>query len=193
MIEWIQWDSGGIAAAEYRDAAFKAENDQKWREAQLAYQAGIGSARTDKARNELTWRLALLEFRQSSAVDALTRMKKLIETVKDVPDDYRESYGKMLYAYAQTLQKSGDVRGALNYYLQSTKFSWSAQGAGYVEIARIASNDLDMAIEHATRALDYPLTKEQQTEAYRILADSYRAKGNWDKMKYYQQLNKDAQ
>jgi hypothetical protein len=188
MIDWILWDDGGILAAEHRDEAFRAENENRWQDARRAYESGISAARTEKAHDELTWRLALVEFRDNSPADALARMKTLVEGRDNVREEYRESYGKMLYAHAQNLQKSGDTRGALNYFLQSTTFPWSAQGAGYVEIAQIASNDLDTAIEHATKALSYPLTKEQQRVAYQILEASYRSKGNWEKMKYYRQL-----
>jgi tetratricopeptide (TPR) repeat protein len=187
-IDWIEWDDGGIATSEYRDAAFRAENLQKWDDAREAYLGGLKTARTDQARSELTYRLALLEYQHGSRTDGLARMKDLIEKMQFSPVEYRESYGRMLFAYAQTVEKEGNVRGALGYFLQSTKFEWSGQGAGYLEIARIASNDLDTAIEQAAKSLTYPLTPDQQMAAYRILESSYRAKGDWDNMKKYRQL-----
>ena len=187
-IEWILWDEGGIATAEYRDAAFAAERDTRWDDARRAYLGGISVARTGKARDELSYRLALLEFQHGTRTDGLARLKALIEAVPDAPPDYTENYGKMLFAYAQTLEQESDPRGALGYYLQSTKIAWSGQGTGYLEIARLAANDLDRAIEHASKALEFKLTGEQKKTAYRILEDSYRAKGNWEMMKRYRQL-----
>ena len=187
-IDWILWDEGGIATAEYRDAAFSAESQARWDDARQAYLGGISVARTGKARDELSYRLALLEFQHGTRTDGLARMKALLETVPNVPDEYRENYGKMLFAYAQTLEQESDPRGALSYYLQSTKIGWSGQGTGYLEIARLAANDLDRAIEHAAKALEFNLTNEQKKTAYRILEDSYRAKGNWEMMKRYRQL-----
>jgi tetratricopeptide (TPR) repeat protein len=188
MIDWIQWDNGGIRTAEYRDQAFKAENANDFKEARRAYESGIGVAKTEKAHDELTWRLALVEYRDGDPEQGLAHMKSLVEGRSNVREEFRESYGKMLFAYAQTLQKKSDTRGALSYFLQSTTFPWSAQGAGFVEIAQVAANDLDTAIEQATKALSYPLTKEQQNSAYSILESSYRSKGNWEKMKQYRQL-----
>jgi len=187
-IEWVQWDSGGIATAEYRDAAFAAEHEERWNDARQAYLGGLSVVRTAPAKTELTYRLALLEFQHGTRTDGLARMKQLMESLSDPPSDHRENYGKMLFAYAQVLESESDSRGALSYFLQSTKVAWSGQGAGFIEIARIASNDLDAAIEQATKALDYPLTDEQKKAAYRILESCYRSKGNWEMMKHYRQL-----
>jgi tetratricopeptide (TPR) repeat protein len=187
-IDWILWDDGGIATAEYRDAAYAAERESRWDDARQAYLGGIAAARTQRAKNELSYRLALLEFQHSTRSDGLARMKVLVESVPDAPEEYRENYGKMLFSYAQMLEQESDPRGAISYYLQSTKIVWSGQGTGYVEIARLAANDLDRAIEYATKALEFNLTGEQQKTAYRILEESYRAKGNWEMMKRYRQL-----
>jgi tetratricopeptide (TPR) repeat protein len=187
-IDWILWDDGGIATAEYRDAAYAAERESRWDDARQAYLGGIAAARTQRAKNELSYRLALLEFQHSTRSDGLARMKALVESVPDAPEEYRENYGKMLFSYAQMLEQESDPRGAISYYLQSTKIVWSGQGTGYLEIARLAANDLDRAIEYATKALEFNLTGEQQKTAYRILEESYRAKGNWEMMKRYRQL-----
>lgn len=187
-IDWMMWDNGGIATAEYRDTAFQAEIDEDWEEARKAYLGGISNARTQKAYAELTWRLSLIEFQHFSETDALSRLKTLLDQLPDAKEEYRESYGKMVYAHAQTLEKDGDTRGALSYFLQATKINWSGQGAGFIEIARIAANDLDTAIQQAEKSLTYPLTLEQQRVAYQILEESYRARGDWEKMKYYREL-----
>ncbi len=187
-IDWIEWDGGGIAAAEYRDAAFRSESEAKWNEAREAYLGAIRSARTERVKNEMSYRLSLLEFREGSKIDALARMKELIDANPDAPVEQRDNYGKMLYAYAQELEKGGDARGALHYYLQSTKFPWSGQGAGYLEIARIAANDPAKSVEHATKSLEFPMTDDQKQVAYKLLEEAYRSQGNWEKMKYYRGL-----
>lgn len=187
-IEWILWDDGGIATAEYRDAAFRAESESRWDDARKAYLGGLHSARTEAAKDELSYRLALLEFQHGTRSDGLARMKELVAVRSDLPPEWRENYGKMLFAYAQILEKESDKRGALSYFLQATKIPWSGQGAGFVEIARIAANDLDAVIEQATKALDYPLTSEQRNAAYQMLESAYRSKGNWEMMKKYRQL-----
>ncbi len=187
-IDWIEWDDGGIAAAEYRDAAFRAESESRWNEAREAYLGGIKAARTERVRDELSYRLALLEFREGTKSDGLARMKELIDAAPDAPAEQRENYGKMLYGYAQDLEQKSDVHGALNYYLQATRFPWSGQGAGFLEIARLAANDPKKAIEHGTKALEFPMTDEQKQMAYRFLEDAYRTTGEWEKMKAYRQL-----
>ena len=187
-IDWIQWDDGGIATAEYRDRAFKAEKLEQWNDAREAYLAALSHARTQKAYWELTYRLALVEFKYGSRADALARMKEMMIKNTTPAPEYNEGYGKMLYANAQELEKSGEKRDALSYYLQATKIPWSGQGIGYLDIARSAANDLDTAIEQAQKALSYSLTDDQKQTAYTILESSYRAKGDWDRMKQYRAL-----
>jgi tetratricopeptide (TPR) repeat protein len=187
-IEWIEWDNGGIRTAELRDSALVAEKSERWDVARQSYLLALQAARTKPAKEDLSYRLALLEYQHGSRSDGLSRMKSLVEGSPEAPLEQRENYGKMLFSYAQAVEKDGDARTALGYYLQCTKFAWSSQGAGFVEIARIAANDLDRAIDQATKALTFPLTRDQQQAAYRILADAYRAKGDWDNMKRYRAL-----
>ena len=187
-IAWIEWDGGGIATAEYRDRAFAAEKQERWNDAREAYIAALTHARTQPAYWELTYRLSLVEFRYGARADALARMKDLMEKCTTIAPEYQEGYGKMLYANAQELEANGEKREALSYFLQSTKIPWTGQGAGYLEIARIAANDLDAAIEHANKALTFTLSEEQKQVAYGILESSYRAKGDWERMKQYRML-----
>ena len=187
-IAWIEWDGGGIATAEYRDRAYQAEHEERWNDAREAYLAALQHARTQPAYWELTYRLALVEFKFGSRTDALARMKNLMEKCTTISPDYQEGYGKMLFAHAQEMETNGEKREAMSYFLQSTKITWSGQGAGYLEIARIAANDLDTAIEQANKALTYALSDEQKQAAYQILESSYRAKGDWEKMKQYREL-----
>ncbi|MFH1012046.1 MAG: hypothetical protein V1784_12540 [bacterium] len=186
-IEWIHWDNGGIRTAEYRDEAFRAERERRFGDARRAYLQGIQVARTQAAREELEWRLALLEYTEFEPTMGLDRMKNLIEKNPGAKQEYRESYGKMCYGYAQQLETKKDARTALSYYLQGTKFDWSGQGACFVELARLAANDPAKAITFGTRALDFSLTKEQLRSAYSILEDAYRQQNNWEMMRKYRQ------
>ena len=188
-IDWINWDSGGIAAAEYRDAGFAAENAEDWNAAREAYLGGIASSRTLKARDFLTWRLALVTYNHGNKTEGIQRLSEVVTRLAaECPQDYLESYGRMLFAYGQELTANGDRRGALEYYLNSTKVKWEGQGGGFVAIAQIAANDLTQSIEQAERALAYPLTPEQRKAAYEVLVSAYRSKGKWDEMKKYQAL-----
>ena len=188
-IDWINWDNGGIAAAEYRDAAFAAENKEDWNGAREAYLGGISSARTVKSRDFLTWRLSLVTYNHGNKTEGIQRLGEVVNRLSaDCPTDYKESYGRMLYAYGQELVANGDRRGALEYFLNSTKVPWEGQGGGFVSIAQIAANDLTQSIEQAERALTFPLTPEQRKAAYEILVTSYRSKGQWEQMKKYQAL-----
>lgn len=188
-IDWINWDSGGIAAAEYRDAGFTAENKEDWNAAREAYLGGIASSRTMKARDFLTWRLALVTYNHGNKTEGIQRLSEVVTRLgAESPQDYLESFGKMLYAYGQELTANGDRRGALEYFLNSTKVKWEGQGGGFVAIAQIAVNDPAQAIEQAERSLAYPLTSEQRKAAYEALVNAYRTKGKWDEMKKYQAL-----
>jgi hypothetical protein len=186
-IDWINWDNGGIRTAEYRDEAFRAEREKRFGDARRAYEQGIQVARTQAAHDELEWRLALLEYTEFEPTMGLNRMKSLIEKNPNAKQEYRESYGKMCYGYAQSLESKKDARTAISYYLQGTKLVWSGQGACFVELARLAANDPAKAITFGTRALDFSLTKEQLQSAYTILEDAYRQQNNWEMMRKYRQ------
>lgn len=186
-IEWINWDNGGIRAAECRDEAFRAEREKKFGDARRAYLQGIQVARTRIAREELEWRLAMLEYTEFEPTMGLDRMRSLVEKNPSVKQEYLESYGKMCYGYGQQLEAKKDTRTALSYYLQGTKFDWSGQGACFVELARLAANDPAKAIAFSTKALDFSLTKEQLRCAYSILEDAYRQQNNWEMMRKYRQ------
>lgn len=186
-IDWINWDNGGIRTAEYRDEAFRAEREKRFGDARRAYLSGIQVVRTQAAMQELEWRLAMLEYTEFEPTMGLDRMKNLIEKYPNAKQEYRESYGKMCYGYAQNLEAKKDARTALSYYLQGTKLEWSGQGACFVELARLATNDPAKAVTFATRALDFSLTKEQLRSAYTILEDAYRQQNNWEMMRKYRQ------
>ncbi len=137
----------------------------------------------------MTWRLSLVTYNYGNKTEGIQRLGEVVNRLgAETPKDYLESYGKMLYAYGNELVANGDRRGALEYFLNSTKIAWEGQGGGFVSIAQIASNDLAQSIEQAERALQYPLTPEQREAAYEILVSSYRSKGQWEEMKKYQAL-----
>lgn len=186
-IEWITWDDGGIRTAEFRDEAFRAEREKRWGDTRRAYVFGIQAARTKAARGELEWRLALLEYTEFDPLMGLDRLKALLDENPGTEQEYWESYGKMCYGYAQALEEKKDKRGALTYYLQGAGFSWSGQGACFVEIARLAANDPKRAVSYATRALDFSLTREQLRAAYTILEEAFRQQSNWDMMRKYRE------
>lgn len=184
-VEWINWDNGGIRTAEYRDEAFRAERERRFQDARRAYVTGIQVSRTQSARAELQWRVALLEYTEFDPLMGLERLKTLLDADPNTEQEYREGYGKMCFGYAQTLESKKDLRKAISYYLQGTKFTWEGQGACYIELARLAANDPSRAINFATQALDYSLTKEQLRTAYTILEDAYRQQSNWEMMRKY--------
>ena len=130
-----------------------------------------------------------MTYNHGNKTEGIQRLGEVVNRLgAECPKDYQDSYGRMLYAYGQDLVANGDRRGALEYFLNSTKVPWEGQGGGFVSIAQIASNDLAQSIENAERALAYPLTPDQRKKAYEILVTSYRSKGQWDEMKKYQAL-----
>ncbi len=186
-IDWITWDDGGIRTAEYRDEAFRAEREKRFSDARRAYLSGIQVARTQAAHEELEWRLALLEYTEFDPLLGLDRLKALLDRHPGTEQEYWEGYGKMCYGYAQTVEAKKDKRTALTYFLQGAGFSWSGQGACFVEIARLAANDPSRAISYGTRALEFSLTKEQLRTTYAILEEAFRQQSNWEMMRKYRE------
>ena len=182
-IGWITWDDGGIRTAEFRDEAFRAEREKRFDDARRAYLSGIQVARTHAAREELEWRLALLEYTEFDPLLGLDRLKALLDRHPGAEQEYWESYGKMCYGHAQTVEAKKDKRAALTYFLQGAGFSWSGQGACFVEIARLAANDPSRAVSYGTRALDFSLTKGQLRTTYAILEEAFRQQSNWEMMR----------
>ena len=85
VIDWINWDDGNIEASEERDRIFELEARELYQEAAQAYKALLPKLQTQRARDEIQWRLALIEFDEgtlASKESAVRRLQQIVDRLE---------------------------------------------------------------------------------------------------------------
>ena len=199
FMEWIQWDNGNIQASELRDelALLESENLEA---AEKGYKDLMGMVQTQGARDEVTWKLALVEANLGKTESAVSRLKTLVDRTPlladGTPQDksyarYFDAYGTLCYNLAsENLKERRDKRAALTYYLQSAQIAWENQARAYFEVARILQNNTSEAIKYAELGLAANPSKEDQKSLYALLVSLNRRAGNQSEARRYFSLHK---
>ena len=198
-IAFIQWDEGNIAASEARLDALRLQASGELEEAEQAFLALHPQLQTPSARDEIDWRLALLESQQGRQEQAGTRLAGLVERISfdsetGMPLDttyvkYVEAYGQVQFNLAEYHHESQrDLRTAISYYRQAIRVPWSGRGTAYLKIATLLRNNAPEAIPLAEQGLEVvPLSQEDRRRLYILLTSLYRHT-DVDKARFYNQL-----
>ena len=78
VIDWIEWDGGNIRASELRDELALLEGDNL-EAAEDGYHDLMALLQTPSAKDEITWKLALVEANLKKNESAVTRLKALVD------------------------------------------------------------------------------------------------------------------
>lgn len=200
-IDWINWDDGNIRASEIRDSLIVLQREGKFKQATDGFLRLVRYLRTQRTRDEIEWRAAVLEYQKLSKQDeAVRRLHALIErTAKNdlgAPLDtsyqhYFEDYSTMCYNLGLENARQSDWQKAYAYFLQASKIHWKGKGKCHVEIAKIVQNNPDLVIEHCKKAQEQEntLTNMERQQLYQLLSVAYlkkrmpeeakRARHNW--------------
>ncbi len=197
VIEWIEWDGGNIQASELRDdlAMLEGENLEA---AEDGYHDLMGMLQTQPAKDEITWKLALVEANLKKNESAVMRLKTLVDRIPgDLAEDednkrYLDAYGTLCYNLAsENLRDKRDKRGALTYYLQSASIAWQNQARAYFEAAKILQNNTPEAIRYAEQGLASSPSLEDKKSLYALLVSLHRRAGNQSEARKYFSLHKE--
>ncbi|MDZ7266877.1 MAG: hypothetical protein ONB48_06130 [candidate division KSB1 bacterium] len=186
-VRWINWDDGNIAAAEARDTLLGLVDQQKYAEAAAGMARLLPTLKTSRARQEMTWRLATLEFNHLKQSDkALLAMQAVVKETKTNTDSmaqkFRDTYGAMCFNQGQKMLAARKFSTALAYFQQAAEIDWNFRAKSYLELARLATNDPKRAEEFARLALATAnqLDPREEITAYELLTQALKRQGKFD-------------
>lgn len=195
-LEWMDWDDGNITATVLRDSALAHAGRGAFSAAAKTFAELLPKLRTPRARNEIGWRLALIEFANlDQKEDAAERLLNIVTGIatdaQGAPPDslsrlYFDNYGTMCLSLGN--EKLGvDRKLAYTYYLQASSFNWSGRGKSYFALATQAEADPRQAVSHAEKAyaLAHQLDAEEVINLHKLLIRGYRRLQQFDKAKQH--------
>ncbi|MEX0780866.1 MAG: hypothetical protein WD037_14085 [Balneolales bacterium] len=205
MIDYIHWDDGNIAGRMARDSINTVRSEGNLESAQSEYQKLIDNLQTQKAKDEIHWRIALTHYEMGKEKEAADRLMHLVNRTETrardgMPSDsaynqYFEDYGIICYNIgSRYLQQERDRLTALKYFKQISNLPWSNRAKTNLEIVNILNNNIPEAINHAEKALAEisTLNQDDERELYRRLSDLHRRRGDTETARKFIQLWRDA-
>jgi hypothetical protein len=199
---WAVWDNWNLPASDLRDSLQASISRGEYQQAAGGYRLLLqrGNLRTPRARQEVKWRLANLEFQSLDLQDsAIVRMKQIMDFYRSdsagkaqaksdsLLQEYTDTYGVMCYNTGLQALEIPDREKALPYFIQSAAVPWSQQAKAHLEIAKLLLNDPDRALPFAERAykLREQLEKQELQDTLRILVQILRRKQRFAEARQY--------
>jgi len=155
ITEWIKWDDGNIYAAEQKWIINDSLNHQNYKWAKKAYLRLLPRLKTKKAYDEISWRLAKIQYIYlKEPVAAAERLYNVIiksdttgrkaPFVYKAPEDslyklYFKDCGDMLYAMGTKFLKQGLRDEARKYFARDTTFEWAGRGKAFLPLAQVVN------------------------------------------------------
>ncbi|MDZ7267148.1 MAG: hypothetical protein ONB48_07445 [candidate division KSB1 bacterium] len=195
-LKWMDWDDGNIPATMQRDSALAYAGRGDFPAAAKTFAGLLPRLRTSRARNEIGWRLALIEFTNLNQKEAAA--ERLLNIVTSIPTDvqgappdslsrlYFDNYGTMCLSLGNE-KIAVDRQLAYTYYLQAASFNWSGRGKSYFALATLADADPRLAVADAERAyaLRHQLDAEEVINLHKLLIRGYRRLQQFDKARQH--------
>jgi tetratricopeptide (TPR) repeat protein len=200
VIDWINWDDGNILASEKRDEVLEKVAAEQFGEAEVGFRDLLGRLRTQRARDEVEWRLALVEYQLDKKEQAIARLRQVVDRLSAVADSakvdsltrrYFEDYGTMAFNLGGWYHKEKRSRRvAFTYFNQASKVPWSGRAKAFVELAKFSQNDPVTAIRYGEEAVARAeqLNPREQKELYALLSEMYKRIGQFDEARRYYRL-----
>ncbi|MBD3287486.1 hypothetical protein GF337_01670 [candidate division KSB1 bacterium] len=200
--DWINWDDGNLEnSREYDRLKEKYARCKEYDDLKADYLELYEKLHTFKAKSEIQWQVATLEFQYLGEKNtAIDRLYKIIRDVKldssgmaEVLDyqKYLNDYGKMCYNLGVEYLESNNFKLAFIYFAQSVTFYWDEIGKSYLQLAALSSIHNDVAIEYCNKALQFrhSLSSVEVKKTYELLFKSYKRKGEFKKAEpWYRKL-----
>lgn len=195
-IAWIKWDNGNIRGSEIRDSLLVLQQQGKFAEAAGGFRKLIRHLTTQRARDEIIWRAALIEYeklgQKNKAVAALHELIKRTATDSNgLPADssyrrYFNDYAIMCYNLGLDYSKARHWQDAYAYLSQASLITWPGRAKCHIEIAKIVQNNPDLVIKHCNKAVEEidALVREEKVQLYQLLIFAYLKKGMTDQARH---------
>jgi hypothetical protein len=205
-ITWINWDDGNIPASEKRDTLLSWVDASKYNDAAKGFRKLLPDLRTSRARREIGWRLATLEFNfLQQEEEALRTMQTVVRATGNdslaarqdsLYQKYIDSYGAMCFNQGQKMLAAKKFTTALTYFNQSAHLDWNYRAKSFLELAKLAVNDPPRAETLAKESLKYSQQLEAREElaATELITQALKRQGKFDEAKlYFERYRKLAQ
>lgn len=193
-IEWINWDDGNLDASRKSDTLETklTHGVEDYSMIKQEYVELLSQVRTTKAKQDINWRIAQLEFNflneRETAIDRMMRVVQGVEldSVRTAADSklqkYIEDYCMMSYIFGLEYLNKQHFKKAFIYFYQSISFSWSKIGKGYLQLAKLVTLDNNSVLKFAQQALihENQLTEDERASLYQLFYLSYKKLGRFD-------------
>jgi len=193
-IDWINWDDGNLAASRKSDSLDTELNQgtEDYLKIKQEYLNLLNQVRTDKARQDINWRIAQLEFNfLREREKAVERMLKVVQQVKFDSTNkveevrcqkYIEDFCTMCYILGMEHLGTQHYKKAFVYFYQSTEFGWSQIGKCYLQLAKLSSLDNCAVLKFGQQAFanESQLTNEERSTLYHLFYMAYKRLGKFD-------------
>lgn len=192
--DWINWDDGNLEnSLQYDKLKEKFASCKEYGQLKKEYLYLYDKLHTFKAKSEIQWQVAKLEFQyldeKNIAIDRLYKILREVELdsfgMARMLDyqKYLNDYGKMCYNLGIEYLESKNYKLAFIYFTQSVTFYWDEIGKSYLQLAALSSIQNDVAIQYCHKALEHrnSLTSLEVRKTYELLFKSYKRKGEFKK------------
>jgi len=155
--EYIKWDDGNIYAAEQKIIIEDSVIHGNFEWAKNAYIRLLPQVKTKKARDNITFRLARVEFSNLNQPEAAAnRFYNLVmnadtsnkkTNIYKAPDDslykvYFKDCGTVLFGLGTKYMNEGFLDKAKQYFVKDTTFEWSGKGSVFLPLAQLVTRDV---------------------------------------------------
>lgn len=195
-VGWIKWDDGNIRASELKDLYQEMQNNENYEAAAEGFRKLVDVLKTERTKSQINWQISFLEFmhlnQHEKGIERLSQVIRMTE--KDslgAPKDttykqYFKDYGTMCYNMG-VKHVSNMPRVAFMYFMQAVTIDCPIRGKSYLELAKLSVNNPQKAIEMCHHALVFAnqLSTNEKIQAYRLLVEGYKRKGEIEKAKEY--------
>ena len=164
--EWILWDDGNIYAAEQKSIIIDSLNQGNYEWAKQAFIRLIPQLKTKKARDNISWRLARVEYPfLDQAEDAADRLYNLVmnaDTNKEKTNLYKppadslykvyfKDCGTLLFGLGNKYRDEGFHQKAKQFFVKDTTFEWSGRGKVFLPLSQLVTLDVPENISPVER------------------------------------------
>lgn len=196
---WLDWDDGHILGVKMRDSTNVLSSRGEFAKAAKIYEDMIPKMRTDRARHEFGWKLALLEYSNlNQKANGVERMLRIVQSIATdsagVPrvlsrgdtlgQTYFDNFGTMCVNFGNENRET-NRKLSYTYYMQSAAVNWSGRAKSYYAMATLADANPRQAVADAERAYAsaQQLDPDELINLHRLLIRNYRRLGLFDKAK----------
>ena len=176
--KWIRWDGGNIAASEKKNQCLQLIKEKKYQQAKAGFEELIDDLNTQKARDEIGWRIATIEYQYlDQEINGCERLHNIIKnqpvnkkTGLPFDPDYKRYFtdcGKMFFKLGLNLKKKSEYKLAYRCFENASQIQWFGRWQSLLELSKLTVQDPDKTLEIINLILNsqHNLSKSEHLDA----------------------------